>query len=37
MFLFEGSPGRKLEKNMRERKPMDRPKLGSISRGGKEQ
>jgi hypothetical protein len=37
MFLFEGSPGTKLEKNMRERKPMDRPKLGSISREGKGQ
>ena len=37
LFLFEGSPGTKLEKHMRERRSMDKPKLGSISRGGKEQ
>ena len=37
LFLFEGSPGTKLEKHMRERRSMDKPKLGSISREGKEQ
>ena len=37
LFLFEGTAGTKLEKNMRERRSMDKPKLGSISRGGKEQ
>ena len=32
LFLFEGTAGTKLEKNMRERRSMDRPKLGFRSR-----
>ena len=35
LFLFEGTAGTKLEKNMRERMSMDRPKLGFRSRKGR--
>ena len=35
LFLFEGTAGTKLEKNMRERRSMDRPKLGFRSRKGR--
>ena len=35
LFLFEGTAGTKLEKNMRERRSMDRPKLGLRSRKGR--
>ena len=35
LFLFEGTAGTKLEKNMRKRMSMDRPKLGFRSRKGR--
>jgi hypothetical protein len=34
LFLSERTAGTKLEKSLRERRFSDRPKLGSISRGG---